>query len=110
MKFYDTYSYEHPSPHDQICTISRGIAAFNFVEEHPHLRREQNLLVQKSWKRNFQQNWHIHAKSLEQALRKVVELKKIDISVEETDLAFCIYKYRTMLGNALETILLADVA
>tara|TARA_Y100000389_G_scaffold204715_1_gene259154 strand:+ start:4644 stop:5012 length:369 start_codon:yes stop_codon:yes gene_type:complete len=110
MKFYDTYSYEHPSPHDQICTVSRGIAAFHFVQEHPHLKRAEHLGVQRSWKKNFQQNWHIHSKILEQALRKVVALKKIDITVEETDLAFCIYKYRTMLGNALEAILLADVA
>ena len=106
MRFYDSYSYEHPSPHDLICTIARGIAACHFVQEHPHEKRAQHLGVEKSWKKNFQQNWHIHASICEQAFRKVVELKKIDISVEETDLAFCVYKYRAMFEKALEKVML----
>lgn len=106
MLFYESYSHEIACPQDPICTIARHMAQLYFVKEHPHLKRNANLCDNKSWKMNFKQNWHIHASIFEQALRKVVALKKTDISVEDTDLAFCIFKYRTLFEKVLEKFLI----
>jgi hypothetical protein len=62
MLFYHSYSYEHQSPHDAICTMARGMAAWTFAKEHPHIERNRNLHLAKSWKQNFTENWHIHAR------------------------------------------------
>jgi hypothetical protein len=110
MLFYHSYSYEHPSPHDTICTMARGMAAWTFAREHPYTERNRNLHLAKTWKKNFNDNWHIHARICEQALRKVVQLQKVDITVEETDLAFCIFKYRSMFAAALKQLVTGFVS
>ena len=94
MLFYETYSHEHPSPHDDVCTISRNLAAHLFCNTHPHVARNKHQSRNVSWKKNFQTNWHIHAAIFEQSLRKIMEMNNVDISVDDSDLAFCIREHR----------------
>tara|TARA_Y100000389_G_scaffold192889_1_gene220947 strand:+ start:33549 stop:34133 length:585 start_codon:yes stop_codon:yes gene_type:complete len=105
MLFYETYSHEHPSPHDDVCTISRNLAAHLFCNTHPHVARNKHQSRNVSWKKNFQTNWHIHAAIFEQSLRKIMEMNNVDISVDDSDLAFCIREHREYFEACFNLVL-----
>lgn len=76
-----------------------------FCKTHPHLKRNIHQSNKSSWKKNFKINWHIHASIFEQSLRKILQLNKVDITVDESDLAFCIQEHKSYFEACLKLAL-----